>query len=311
MSLLYINWNYTHICKFTCAHCYSRAPKYTKECSTANNKEIVRKLIDIPVFSVGFGGGEALERKDFLEIVSLLSQNGIHTHFTTNGWGIDSKKAKEIKESGINRVTVSFDSADKSVHDRIRGKEGSFDAAISTTRRLIELDIETWLSITLSKINITKVSELLDLGRNLGVAGINFKVIRPSGNASILKESLVPNDQDIDTVKLTISQQNEIEVTLYGPENASGCSCGNTTLTIRPDGNVSFCPYSGLVLGNALDIEFSELYLRAQKYISESCLGKEGDDWPLAPENMSDSRKEKHINKLKNSEFMKIDAIQI
>lgn len=303
MSLLYLNWNYTHICNFSCSHCYSRAPQYSEELSFEQKEIIARKLIDLPVFSVGFGGGEPLIKNDFLKVVSILSSGNVHTHFTTNGWGVDTAKAEEIRSSGINRVTVSFDSSISEVHDEIRGKNGSFESAKKAVSNLLSRKVETWLSITLSKINIREGEALLSLAESLGVNGVNYKVIRPSGNASLLKDTLVPTPDDVCHFRSNVMSKSSVKSTMYGPEDNAGCSCGRTTLTIRPEGDVAFCPYSNITLGNLLEDDLVQLYQKAQAHVSSECHGQNGAAWPLASKDLTFEQKKLHEDKLLNSRF--------
>lgn len=79
-STSYINWNYTYVCNLNCTHCYSRSPRYPKDLSNSQYVNIAGQIVENNVFAVGFGGGEPTLRKDFLEILRILSRGGVDTY---------------------------------------------------------------------------------------------------------------------------------------------------------------------------------------------------------------------------------------
>jgi MoaA/NifB/PqqE/SkfB family radical SAM enzyme len=286
----FINWNYTYRCSFNCLHCYSRAPSYPNELQAADYRRIAAMLLGYGVFRVAFGGGEPLVRRDFLEVLKILGDGGVFTYFTTNGWLLDRAKAKELKHASVGLVSVSLDSVDRNEHDSIRAKSGSYVRAIEAIRHCNEADIETYISFTLTKKNYMEIERLLELAASEDVAEVNLKVVRPAGNALInfndfgLEASAVNHvAQSIDR----LSSDYNIRVSMYGRESAVGCSCGVTTLTLRPNGDISLCPYANGSIGNILQDDLRDIWTqhRAENRVTEDkqCIGVRVNDFPLSP----------------------------
>ena len=70
----------------------------------------------------------------------LAADAGLIVALATNGTLIDDAVARKIKESGIRRVSVSFDGADAATHDIFRGK-GANDLAIKGMGYLREVGV--------------------------------------------------------------------------------------------------------------------------------------------------------------------------
>jgi MoaA/NifB/PqqE/SkfB family radical SAM enzyme len=81
---------------------------------------------------VSLFGGEPLLYPDVLPLVREVKRRGLTCTMITNGWLLEPM-AQELVEAGIDSIMVSFDGP-PDVHDRIRGKAGSFERAASGVR---------------------------------------------------------------------------------------------------------------------------------------------------------------------------------
>ena len=97
-------------------------------------EEIIAELRSIGVKSIYFCGGEPFLRKDFLDIVKYGKSKGLNCSTISNGYLINEDLAKQIVTSGIDSIGISIDSADRELHDEIRGTKGAFDHAIEGIR---------------------------------------------------------------------------------------------------------------------------------------------------------------------------------
>jgi MoaA/NifB/PqqE/SkfB family radical SAM enzyme len=261
----------------------------------AEYAQITDSLLALPIFAVGFGGGEPIERPDFLSTVARLSGAAVYCHFTTNGWLVDKAMAARIHHAGTARVAVSFDGWSRDEHDLIRRRAGAFERASSAVAQLRDAGVSTWLSFTLNARNVMRGSEILSLCENLRPDGVSLKVVRLSGNAGILQH-LVPEPSRVRAVHDELKAQLRAKVRLYGPESGAECACGRTTLTLRPDGTVATCPYSPNSIGTALSETWKTLFSRARP--SDSCVSQRDAQWPLAGENIQASKKQDYARRL-------------
>lgn len=249
-------WNYTNACNFNCSHCYSRASRYPAELSTREYLQIAEQIIEASVFSVGFGGGEPLIRRDCIDLVSVLCTGGVRTTITTNGWLVDPALARRLASARLTALVVSLDSPDASEHDRIRAQPGSFERAVAAVRAAVDAGVEVNLSTVVMTPNVDHVERFAMLARGLGVTALDFKRFRGAGND--VRRSLgyrleASAEERFKQAVAEITRFADLEVRLIyetGPGVVdTGCPCGVRSLCIRPNGDVSPCTYVGAVIG--------------------------------------------------------------
>jgi MoaA/NifB/PqqE/SkfB family radical SAM enzyme len=129
--------------------------------------EIGRVLGSLPSLRwLALTGGEIVARPDHLEVADVL--RGVagrlaFLSFPTNGFLPDATVAfarRLIHSRGpAPIVTVSLDGP-REIHDALRGRDGAFDRAIETARRLArEPGVETYVGTTLGAWNAAHVDE--------------------------------------------------------------------------------------------------------------------------------------------------------
>lgn len=120
------HWSVTGRCNDRCKHCYMSAPdaKYG-ELSHAEIMDIISQLSDCGIMNVSLTGGEALVRKDFMEIVDALLERDIRiTTIYSNGRLVTEKLLLELDGRGIHpEFNMSYDG--EGWHDWLRGIEGA------------------------------------------------------------------------------------------------------------------------------------------------------------------------------------------
>jgi MoaA/NifB/PqqE/SkfB family radical SAM enzyme len=142
-------------CNLSCLHClFWRS--HTKD---DPNRLSVEKIADIigefselsPQGKVVICGGEPmLEYDRYMGICQAARSVGLRVFTATNGYPIHyAKRAADLLLNGPHEITVSLDSHDSQIHDRIRNRPGSFDTAVRAIRLLVEarrsLDINCYL----------------------------------------------------------------------------------------------------------------------------------------------------------------------
>ncbi|MDO8602996.1 MAG: radical SAM protein [Candidatus Omnitrophota bacterium] len=76
-------------------------------------------------------GGESLIKKGVLDLISHISNKGSRTVMTSCAYTIDETMAKAIAGSGLNMLNISIDSLNPLVHNFLRGRDDSFQRAMS------------------------------------------------------------------------------------------------------------------------------------------------------------------------------------
>lgn len=291
----FLTWNYTYRCNFNCSHCYSRADRYPQEADASAYRDFCRQLIEAGVFRVALGGGEVLLREDHLETIQSLSSAGVEVMLTTNGWDLPASSASAMASAGLSALYVSLDGPNAESHDRVRRQPGSFDRALKTARLSSELGLCTKLSVVLSRANFKQLDDILGVARSVpGLKEVNFKRFRPSGNGLINRVIFELHDTDILEIERVLHQSiafQPFHISLnFGPEPGefdSGCSCGVTSLALRPNGDVGLCSYSEHVLGNLTRETLTDIWTKSPLLLSKrsgiSCAALHAQPAPSMP----------------------------
>jgi MoaA/NifB/PqqE/SkfB family radical SAM enzyme len=143
----------------------------------------------VPMPVLVFSGGEPLCRVDLFHLIDKARRQGLIAALATNGTLIDGPRARQIRDSGIARVSVSLDGATTEVHDRMRQIPGAFDRAIEGIRHLREQQVPFQINVTLTKQNAGQLQEVYDLARSLGAVAVHVFMLVPVGCGRVLAET--------------------------------------------------------------------------------------------------------------------------
>ncbi|MEZ4704201.1 MAG: radical SAM protein [Bdellovibrionota bacterium] len=135
-------------CNSKCQTCDSWKMKEGPEILTLSDFDVLAdqiRRLGIPL--VTLGGGEPTIRQDFLDIIRTLKKRGLTVQMTTNALNLSEKKRKAIYDSGLDRITFSYDSHLPEVYEAIRGVNGVSQVTENLIRLLEEkpshLEVDT------------------------------------------------------------------------------------------------------------------------------------------------------------------------
>lgn len=148
------------------------------------SEEIIACLSDLKTwigdnFFVQIAGGEPLIYKGIFDIFKYCSKNQIICKISTNGYALTDNICDKIIENKLPYLSVSLDSHQKEVHDRMRGVDGIFDRAVHGIKYLAEhSNITLGISMVLSSENVEHFPETIDYFLSLPIHRI---LIQPIG----------------------------------------------------------------------------------------------------------------------------------
>lgn len=187
-------WNVGRRCNLHCGHCYSDSfdKEYPDELTTAEGLTLLDDLASFGVPTVLFSGGEPLMRADIFELAAAAGERGMRTVLSTNGTLIDEPMAEAIKVAGFSYVGISLDGL-RQAHDKIRGKKGSFDTAVTGIERCREIGIRTGIRLTVHGLNYRELDGIFDLAEKIAVERLCVYHLAYSGRGKkIQKHDLEP-----------------------------------------------------------------------------------------------------------------------
>ncbi len=178
-----IFWETTAGCNLACIHCrrITVADQLVpQDLTTAEAFDLVDQIAAFarPIFVLS--GGEPLFRPDIFDIARRAADAGLIVALATNGTLIDAAVARRIRESGVRRVSLSFDGADAPTHDIFRGP-GAFDKAIAGMAHLRAAGVPYQINTTVARHNVHQMDEMLRMATELGAQALHLFLLVPVG----------------------------------------------------------------------------------------------------------------------------------
>lgn len=310
-ALAYFIFYVTQRCNFECHHCFNHLEnrKSNKDLTIDEIDRFSRNLGKIKYITLA--GGEPMLRTDLDTIAEIFYRNNKLeiVNVSTNGWLTD--RVISFVQSTLNRceglalaIAVSVDGG-RETHDRIRGKNGSFDKAVTTLKELVKLqnhgDRNRLALFAHGTYNALNANEFLstarffteEVGVPYSVALIRgdglpdnslksididhfysvFKQVMPlvghglAKNYPFRRAGVAMADIVGDVVYQSV-KHNKMTVP---------CKAGKKCFVITADGQIVLCELLNIVLGNIRDYNYdpkallgSEKGLREIKMISEN-----------------------------------------
>ena len=163
----------TYRCQCRCQHCGVALYKKSKD-NELKSREILH-LIDetrkLGARQIYFFGGEPLLKAELPYYIKYAKQKGFKTRLDTNAFLLNEKKAKELKEAGLDLIGISIDSPYESEHDKLRGISGLFNKAINGIKYCKENSIKCFISTytTKSKLKNCELEKTINMAKRLNV----------------------------------------------------------------------------------------------------------------------------------------------
>lgn len=182
-DLRLVFWELTARCNLKCIHCRAEAQteREENELSTEKCFSIIDDLCNFSSPILILTGGEPLYRNDIFDITGYAVNKGLRVALATNGTLVDKSVAKEIKKSGIKRVSISLDGASPATHDTFRMIPGSFEGAFKGIENLMSEGIEVQINTTIARHNEDEVKDILDLALKNNIKALHIFMLVPVG----------------------------------------------------------------------------------------------------------------------------------
>lgn len=175
---LYVKIKLMYGCNLKCEMCNHWRVTREPPLSIERLREIISELATLGCSKIHFSGGEPLLRPHVPDLTEHATALGIRVNMTTNGTLVDKQLAKRLVRSGLRNVSVSLDSPNRKIHDRVRGEVGAWK---KTTRAIEHFHrfahkgkLAIQINTVVSRSNYASLLELPDLAHALGADCINL-----------------------------------------------------------------------------------------------------------------------------------------
>lgn len=188
-----IAWEITRTCNLNCLHCRAGATKekYSGELSLKEIEKTLKSIQKVSKPIIILTGGEPMLRDDLYDIASLVKEHGMKPVLAPCGTLIDDEAVRKMKESGIERVSISIDGHDEKTHDDFRGMRGAFSTTMKGIEALKRGGMPFQINTTLTKRNIDQIEKIFKLVIELGAVAFHPFMLVPMGRGKQLKQDSV------------------------------------------------------------------------------------------------------------------------
>jgi len=279
-----VSWNLTYRCNLACEHCYLDAgpgkvlTAAFSDRSELSTEQCYRVIDQIAAFAPEcvtiLTGGEPLLRRDIVDIIRYAAAQGLWVVVGTNGVKITENLARILQAEGVRGLALSLDALDPGRHDAFRRVRGAWENTVEGAKILTRVSLPFIVQTTVGAHNRQELAEIAAFAHDeLGAKVWNLYFLVPSGRGSFVSD-LAPAEYDQVLGELAEIQRQWASKMLVNAKcaphfvrtllstdspapfpksfggGAGGCPAGTHYLGIRPNGDVTPCPYLPLFAGN-------------------------------------------------------------
>ncbi len=301
-----ISWNLTSRCNLVCEHCYldaggsgsapGGAAGSPGELDTEQCFAVVDQIAAFaPECMTILTGGEPLLRKDVLDIIAYAHAKKLWTVVGTNGVLISETLAQRLTDAGARGIALSIDALNEAAHDRFRGISGAWRNAVNGARILAATGMPFIVQTTVDAHNAEDLEALAHfVCETLGARVWNLYFLTPTGRGSeyFAASGMSPAQYDRvltdlqaiqeayasrmmvnakcapHYIKTLLETDPDSQFTKTYAGGAGGCPAGTHYMGIRPNGDVTPCPYLPAFAGNLVSERLEDLWNDSELFTS-------------------------------------------
>ncbi len=259
---LNVGFQITRRCNLKCTYC-SEIPNH-KEMSLSQIEHSLKNLKNAGVLKVNLTGGEALLRKDLIDIVDMSKDMGFHVAVDSNAVLVNEK----IAESLTGKLAYFESTIDgyPTKHNLIRG---NYAQVFDGIKLMAETGTPIYIASVLVDSTLKDVEHVLFTGHMLGAKGVKYLTPIPKARGKIIPEEYRNSDRYKDLWDELLKYKEKFGLT-PAVSMADWQKIGKgSVILINSDGEVVGSPSIGdpdcvTKMGNILEESIEEMWKRYQ-----------------------------------------------
>ena len=250
-------------------------------------------------------GGEPLLRRDILEIVRRAAERELWVVVGTNGVRITENLAKRLAEAGARGLSLSLDALDPDRHDRFRKVRGAWRNTVEGAEILNRTGLPFIVQTTAGSHNLGELDAIADFAHDRLAAKVwNLYFLVPTGRGqfvsditpaqydevlaslyriqrkydrrmlvnakcaphyikTVLENAGDATDPGCRSARAIVARSSPIRTYSGG---AGGCPAGTHYMGIRPNGDVTPCPYLPVFAGTLRSSSLADLWTSSELF---------------------------------------------
>ena len=215
-ELRLVAWEVTRQCNLSCLHCRASAESgpYPDELSTAEGRLLLEQIREVGQPVVILTGGEPLLRPDIYELARHGHDLGLRMVMAVNGTLLDKEKARRLKESGIQRISISMDGATAESHDFFRQVQGAYNGILKGIEAARSVDLEYQINTTVTRLNLQELAKIQEKTIELGAVAHHIFMLVPTGRGRALNDQTISAEEYEKTLSWLVNRKEEIPLSV-------------------------------------------------------------------------------------------------
>lgn len=215
-ELRLVAWEVTRQCNLSCLHCRASAESgpYPDELTTAEGLLLLEQIREVGQPVVILTGGEPLLRPDIYELARHGHHLGLRMVMAVNGTLLDEEKARRLKESGIQRISISMDGAEAESHDFFRQVQGAFQGILKGIQAARCVGLEYQINTTVTRFNLSELPRIQEKVVELGAVAHHIFMLVPTGRGRALTDQTISAEEYEKTLSWLVNCKNEIPLSV-------------------------------------------------------------------------------------------------
>lgn len=267
----------SYLCNFNCTHCSAeyymdrhmekvfKIEDERPKIDLDDIRDLSRQADELGLARFVITGGEPLVMKDFDEVVEAIDPDKHYIITDTNGWFLDDKRAKHLKQIGVEKVQLSLDSFIEKEHDEFRKKPRSYQRVM----RAIDASLDAGLNLLLSTVLVkgrAKTEEFKNMCKFVTERGFGLYVsyAKPTGSCTEHPEFVI-DKEDADILRELEKEYNVFTHMTPSYGSFKGCITVKGIITVTSTSEVTPCPYIDFSLGNLRETSLKEILDRGMR----------------------------------------------
>jgi len=270
----------TRNCNLACSFCRQTLEADLPDSMNFDQwSSVITQLNEMNCKMVALAGGEPLMHRDFYSILDLATEKIEQVYVLSNGTLITQEVATILAQKKIKGLQVSLDAFNPALHDRIRGKKGTWDKAVEGIKYAIDAGIPVTIRTTVYKDNSAEAMPLLEFAHDIGAHIYAIRRVVPSGKGGSV-DLLEPDElHEMFISLLNRAKELNMRLSLGDPfarllmndtefieGKIGGCSIGLNILYIAQDGSVLLCPCLPVYCGDVKTESIQSIWRDAEAF---------------------------------------------
>lgn len=272
-----VSWNTTNACNLYCAHCYrGSGEEAAGELTTAEGMTLIEEIARAGFQIMIFSGGEPLLRPDIFDLIHHAREVGLRPVLGTNGTLLTLETARALKDAGLMAAGISLDSLDAAAHDRLRGQQGAWQAAVNGMQHCRAVGLPFQIHTTVMDWNEAEITQITDFAVEIGARAHHIFFLVPTGRGEDIEDQALERHAYENVLTRIMSKAKNVPIEVkptcapqfirvadqvgHRQRFAKGCLAGISYCIISPRGDVQPCAYLDMPLGNVRDLPFDRIW---------------------------------------------------